>query len=63
MPRLGTARSPFASSWKVTGLAALGAAGLLYALGTLVGGGFPRTFDVCVGGLSDGTEAWFEDVL
>ena len=51
-----------ASSWKATGLAALGAAGLLYALGALVGG-FSRTFDVCVGGLSDGTEVWFEDVL
>ena len=57
MPRLSS------SPWTSTGLAALGVAGLLYTLGTLLGGTSAKTFDVCVGDLSDGTEVWFEDVL
>ncbi|MGI9175748.1 MAG: hypothetical protein ACR2GR_10570 [Rhodothermales bacterium] len=51
------------SSWTATGLAALGVAGLLYTLRALLGDSPPKTFDVCVGDLSDGTEVWFENVL
>ena len=50
-------------SWAATGLAALGVAGLIYTLGALLGGSPAKTFDVCVGDLSDGTEVWFENVL
>ena len=49
--------------WAATGLAALGVAGLIYTLGALLGGSPAKTFDVCVGDLSDGTEVWFENVL